>query len=115
MGNCEKQVEQEAAYPILISLYIQLLQDSESIAMALLMPHYPVTVVKRYKDGACSLLFHLFFIICHPYIPLNHFCIRSVVPTWATSAERQDNPLCTALDGKGALSQRATDEREDNK
>ena len=26
----EKQVEQEAAYPIPISLYIQLLQDSES-------------------------------------------------------------------------------------
>ena len=35
------------------------------------MPHCPVTVVQRYRDGVCSLLFHLFFIICHPYIPLH--------------------------------------------
>ena len=35
------------------------------------MPHCPVTVVQRYRDGVCSLLFHLFFIICHPYIPLD--------------------------------------------
>ena len=33
---------------------------------SLLMPHCPVTVVQRYRDGVCSLLFHLFFIICHP-------------------------------------------------
>ena len=33
------------------------------------MPHCPVTVVQRYRDGVCSLLFHSFFIICHPYIP----------------------------------------------
>ena len=32
--------------------------------------HCPVTGVQRYRDGVCSLLFHLFFIICHPYIPL---------------------------------------------
>ena len=38
--------------------------------IAFLMPHCPVTVVQRYRDGVCSLLFHLFFIICHPYIPL---------------------------------------------
>ena len=36
---------------------------------AFLMPHCPVTVVQRYRDGVCSLLFHLFFMICHPYIP----------------------------------------------
>ena len=35
------------------------------------MPHCPVTVVQRYRDGVCSLLFHLFFIICHSYIPLH--------------------------------------------
>ena len=35
------------------------------------MPHCPVTVVQRYRDEVCSLLFHLFFIICHPYIPLH--------------------------------------------
>ena len=33
---------------------------------SLLIPHCPVTVVQRYRDGVCSLLFHLFFIICHP-------------------------------------------------
>ena len=41
------------------------------LLIAFLMPHCPVTVVQRYRDGVCSLLFHLFFIICHPYIPLN--------------------------------------------
>ena len=35
------------------------------------MPHCPATVVQRYKDGVCSLLFHSFFMICHPYIPLH--------------------------------------------
>ena len=35
---------------------------------AFLMPHCPVTVVQRYRDGVCSLLF---FIIFHPYIPLH--------------------------------------------
>ena len=72
MANYEKQVEQEAAYPIPISL-----QDSEAreerhsyiLLIAFLMRHCPVTVVQRYRDGVCSLLFHLFFIICHPYIP----------------------------------------------
>ena len=76
MANYEKQVEQEAAYPIPISLYIQLLQDSEErhsyiLLIAFLMPHCPVTVVQRYRDGVCSLLLHLFFIICHPYILLH--------------------------------------------
>ena len=32
------------------------------------MPHCPVTVVQRYRDGVYSLLFYLF---CHPYIPLH--------------------------------------------
>ena len=31
---------------------------------SLLMPHCPVTVVQRYRDGVCSLLFHF-------YIPLH--------------------------------------------
>ena len=58
---------------------VQLLQDSEGreerhsyiLLIAFLMPHCPVTVVQRYRDGVCSLLFHLFFIICHPYISLH--------------------------------------------
>ena len=41
------------------------------ILASLLKPHCPVTVVQRYRDGVCSLLFHLFFIICYPYIPLH--------------------------------------------
>ena len=79
MANYEKQVEQEAAYPIPISLYNcyrTVRQEKRGIAIcilliAFLMPHCPVTVVQRYRDGICSLLFHLFFIICHPYIPLH--------------------------------------------
>ena len=73
MANYEKQVEQEAAYPIPISLYNcyrtvrheKRYQEYNSYA-SLLMPHCPVTVVQIYRDGVCSLLF---FIICHPYIP----------------------------------------------
>ena len=57
MANYEKQGKQEAAYPIPISLFP--------------VPHCPVTVLQRYRDGVCSLLFPLFFIICHPYIPLH--------------------------------------------
>ena len=76
MANYEKQVEQEAAYPIPISLYNcyrTVRQEKRGIAIyilliAFLMPHCPVTVVQRYRDGVCSLLFHLFF---HPYIPLH--------------------------------------------
>ena len=74
MANYEKQVEQEAAYPIPISLYNcyrTVRHEKRGIAtpdIAFLMPHCPVTVVQRYRDGVCSLLFHLFFIICHPYI-----------------------------------------------
>ena len=79
MANYEKQLEQEAAYPIPISLYNcyrTVRQEKRGIAIyilliAFLMPHCPVTVVQRYRDGVCSLLFHLFFIICHPYIPLH--------------------------------------------
>ena len=77
MANYEKQVEQEAAYPIPISLYNcyrTVRHEKRGIAIlliAFLMPHCPVTVVQRYRDGVCSLLFHLFFIVCHPYIPLH--------------------------------------------
>ena len=79
MANYEKQVEQEAAYPIPISLYNcyrTVRQEKRGVAIyilliAFLLPHCPVTVVQRYRDGVCSLLFHLFFIICHPYIPLH--------------------------------------------
>ena len=42
---------------------------------SLLMPHCPVTVVQRYRDGVCSLLFHLCFIICHPISRRNGFFI----------------------------------------
>ena len=68
-------IEQEAAYPIPISLYNcyrtvrhekRYISGVASYA-SLLMPHCPVTVVQRYRDGVCSLLFHL----CHPYIPLH--------------------------------------------
>ena len=61
-----KKVEQEAAYPIPISLYNcyrTVRHEKRGIAIpdiyiALLMPHCPVTVVQRYRDGVCSLLFH---------------------------------------------------------
>ena len=65
MANYEKQVEQEAAYPIPISLYNCYRTVRHSYA-SLLMPHCPVTVVQIYRNGV-----HLFFIICHPYIPLH--------------------------------------------
>ena len=80
MANYEKQVEQEAAYPIPISLYNcyrtvrhekRYISGIHCSYASLLMPHCPVTVVQRYRDGVCSLLFHSFFIICHPYIPLH--------------------------------------------
>ena len=79
MAKYEKQVEQEAAYPIPISLYNcyrtvrheKRYQEYIDSYASLLLPHCPVTVVQRYRDGVCSLLFHLFFIICHPYIPLH--------------------------------------------
>ena len=70
-------MEQEAAYPISISLYncyrtVRHEKRYQEYGYAsLLMPHCPVTVVQRYRDGVCSLLFHLFFIIYHPYIPLH--------------------------------------------
>ena len=57
MAHYEKQGKQEAAYSIPISLF--------------LMPHCLVKVLQRYRDGVCSLLFPLFFIMCHPYIPLH--------------------------------------------
>ena len=79
MPNYEKRVEQEAAYPIPISLYNcyrtvrheKRYQEYNYSYASLLMPHCPVPVVQRYRDGVCSLLFHSSFIICHPYIPLH--------------------------------------------
>ena len=76
MANYEKQVEQEAAYPIPISLYncyrtVRQEKRYQEYIDSYASPHCPVTVVQRYRDGVCSLLFHLFFIICHPYIPLH--------------------------------------------
>ena len=70
MANYEKQVEQEAAYPIPISLYncYRTVRHEKRYQESLLLPHCPVTVVQRYRDGVCSLLFHL---ICHPYISLH--------------------------------------------
>ena len=57
MANYEKQVEQEAAYPIPISLnncYRTVRHEKRGIAtpdIAFLMLHCPVTVVQRYRDG----------------------------------------------------------------
>ena len=77
MANYEKQVEQEAAYPIPICLYncYRTVRHEKRYISGVAMPLFscltdrPVTVVQRYRHGVCSLLFHLFFIICHPYIP----------------------------------------------
>ena len=56
--NCYRTVRQEKRYQEYIDSYA-----------SLLMPHCPVTVVQRYRDGVCSLLFHLFFIILPPLYP----------------------------------------------
>ena len=65
MENYEKQVEQEAAYPIPISLYNCYRTVRHEKRYIAIRNSYasPVTVVQRYRDGVCSLLFHLFFII----------------------------------------------------
>ena len=63
MANHEEQVEQEAAYPIPISLYncyrtVRHEKRYQEYSYAsLLMPHCPVTLVQTYRDGVCSLLF----------------------------------------------------------
>ena len=62
MANYEKQVEQEAAYPIPISLY-NCYRTVRHDLITFLMPHSPVNVVYT-KDGVCTmqplapLLFH---------------------------------------------------------
>ena len=38
----------------------------------------PVTVLQRYRDGVCNLLVPLFFIMCHPSIPL-YFLVSSTI------------------------------------
>ena len=60
MANYEKKVEQEAAYPIPISLYnCYRTVRHEKRYIVLLMPHCPVTVVQRCKDGPLvPLVFH---------------------------------------------------------
>ena len=57
---------------------------------SLLMPRCPVTVVERYRDGVCSLLFH-FFIICHLYIPLHleEMIFRLVLPIFGRTIKVQ--------------------------
>ena len=64
MANYKKQDEQEAAYPIPLSLYNcyrtvrhekHTLSGVYSYA-SLLMPHCSVTVVQRYRDGVCPLV-----------------------------------------------------------
>ena len=80
MANYEKQVEQEAAYPIAYPIpiycyrtvrYEKRYHSGVYSYASLLMPHCPVTVVQRYRDRVCNALFHLFFIIRHLYIPLH--------------------------------------------
>ena len=60
MANCEKQVEQEAAYIPHPYIFIQLLGMRKTL---IIMPHCPVTVVQRYRDGVYTqplvpLVFH---------------------------------------------------------
>ena len=71
MANYEKQVEQEAAYIPHPYIFVHEKRGIAILLIAFLMPHCPVTVVESYRDGICSLLFHLFFINGHPYIPLH--------------------------------------------
>ena len=71
-----KRLHTPSLYLCTTVIYRTVRQEKRGIAIyilliAFLLPHCPVTVVQRYRDGVCSLLFHLFFIICHPYIPLH--------------------------------------------
>ena len=70
-----KRLHTPSLYLCTTVIYRTVRQEKSGISyillIAFLMPHCPVTVVQRYRDGVCSLLFHLFFIICHPYIPLH--------------------------------------------
>ena len=61
---------------------------------SLLMPHCPVTVVKRYRDGVCSLLFHLFFIICNPHISLHleHMLFQKQSRDFLITGPEQNSP-----------------------
>ena len=49
------------------------IRSKEGVAMHLFscLTVLYITVVQRYRDGVCSLVFHLFFIICDRYIPLH--------------------------------------------
>ena len=74
----EKQVEQEAAYPIPISLYNcyrTVRHEKRGIAIyilliAFLLPHCPVTVVQRYRDG----------VYMQPLVPLVFHNLPSLYP-----------------------------------
>ena len=72
MANYEKQVEQEAAYPIPISLYncYRTVRHEKRYKEYIAMPLFScLTVLQQLYKDIGILLFHLFFIICHPYIP----------------------------------------------
>ena len=81
--NFAKQKYRVSVLTAIRSIYI----DSYA---SLLLPHCPVTVVQRYRDGVCSLLFHLFFIICHPYIPL-HFLYLYTIHQFYRLLEQSSN------------------------
>ena len=71
MANYEKRVEQEAAYPIPISLYncYRTVRHEKHYQEYIAMPLFScltvlyITVVQRHRDGVCSLLFHSSFIV----------------------------------------------------
>ena len=78
MANYEKQVEQEAAYPIPISLYNcyrtvrhekRYISGVYSYASLLM----PVTVVQRYRDGVFSPLVPLVLPSLYPPSIYTHF------------------------------------------
>ena len=57
---------------LLLSVRSRSCKMNSSIATSIILPHCLVTVLQRYRDGVCSLLFPLFFIICQLPSPL-HF------------------------------------------
>ena len=57
---------------------------------SILMPHCPVTVVQIYRDGVCSLLFHLFSIPISPSFDFYFYRFLVVPP-------RESNSDCTVM------------------
>ena len=70
-------MEQEATYPIPIYCYRTVRHEKRGIAtpslllIAFLMPHCPVTVVQRYRDGGMQPLVPLVFHNLPPLYPLH--------------------------------------------